>query len=169
MYRSTCWSCNSWTQFKKGLNKCFLFHIINFCIITFSTFPKLRYSNLLWWITCALFLWKLIFKRLCDTFKAFKDLLAFLCFKRVNSSLFFLLQPDSIKNGVQLLSTAYTIDNQNPMVLNHLANHFFFKKVPFLFSYCFLNLNCQLCLEVHKGFDITIITIITVITYTGDV
>lgn len=38
-------------------------------------------------------------------------------------------EPDSIKNGVQLLSRAYTIDPSNPMVLNHLANHFFFKKV----------------------------------------
>ncbi|KAG7274434.1 hypothetical protein CRUP_033590 [Coryphaenoides rupestris] len=37
-------------------------------------------------------------------------------------------EPDSIKNGVQLLSRAYTIDPSNPMVLNHLANHFFFKK-----------------------------------------
>ena len=37
--------------------------------------------------------------------------------------------PDSIKNGVQLLSKAYTIDSKNPMVLNHLANHFFYKKV----------------------------------------
>ncbi|XP_033095970.1 RNA polymerase-associated protein CTR9 homolog [Anneissia japonica] len=37
-------------------------------------------------------------------------------------------EPDSIKNGVQLLSKAYTIDSGNPMVLNHLANHFFFKK-----------------------------------------
>lgn len=37
--------------------------------------------------------------------------------------------PDSIKNGVQLLSKAYTIDSTNPMVLNHLANHFFYKKV----------------------------------------
>ncbi|EDO34243.1 predicted protein, partial [Nematostella vectensis] len=37
-------------------------------------------------------------------------------------------KPDSIKIGVQLLSKAYTIDNSNPMVLNHLANHFFFKK-----------------------------------------
>ncbi|XP_070564627.1 RNA polymerase-associated protein CTR9 homolog [Ptychodera flava] len=35
--------------------------------------------------------------------------------------------PD-IKKGVQLLSKAYTIDSSNPMVLNHLANHFFFKK-----------------------------------------
>ena len=30
--------------------------------------------------------------------------------------------------GVQKLSKAYTIDSGNPMVLNHLANHFFFKK-----------------------------------------
>ncbi|XP_002733846.1 RNA polymerase-associated protein CTR9 homolog, partial [Saccoglossus kowalevskii] len=37
-------------------------------------------------------------------------------------------EPDSIKKGVQLLSKAYTIDSSNPMVLNHLANHFFFKK-----------------------------------------
>ncbi len=36
---------------------------------------------------------------------------------------------DSIKKGVELLSKAYTIDSTNPMVLNHLANHFFFKKV----------------------------------------
>ena len=36
--------------------------------------------------------------------------------------------PDSIRSGVQKLSKAYTIDNGNPMVLNHLANHFFFKK-----------------------------------------
>ena len=37
--------------------------------------------------------------------------------------------PESIKNGVRLLSQAYTIDSSNPMVLNHLANHFFYKKV----------------------------------------
>ena len=36
--------------------------------------------------------------------------------------------PDSIRSGVQKLSKAYTIDSGNPMVLNHLANHFFFKK-----------------------------------------
>ena len=35
----------------------------------------------------------------------------------------------AIKNGVQLLSKAYTIDSTNPMVLNHLANHFFYKMV----------------------------------------
>ncbi|UJR10596.1 hypothetical protein I4U23_014793 [Adineta vaga] len=36
--------------------------------------------------------------------------------------------PDSIKHGVIKLSRAYQYDPQNPMVLNHLANHFFFKK-----------------------------------------
>lgn len=44
-------------------------------------------------------------------------------------------EADSIKNGVQLLSRAYTIDPSNPMVLNHLANHFFFKKVHLLSLY----------------------------------
>ncbi|KAG8230222.1 hypothetical protein J437_LFUL010850 [Ladona fulva] len=39
-----------------------------------------------------------------------------------------LQEPDSIRSGVQMLSKAYTIDSTNPMVLNHLANHFFFKK-----------------------------------------
>ncbi|XP_036312946.2 RNA polymerase-associated protein CTR9 homolog [Pipistrellus kuhlii] len=37
-------------------------------------------------------------------------------------------EADSIRNGVQLLSRAYAIDPSNPMVLNHLANHFFFKR-----------------------------------------
>ncbi|CAF3361322.1 unnamed protein product [Rotaria socialis] len=36
--------------------------------------------------------------------------------------------PLSIRNGVIKLSRAYQYDPQNPMVLNHLANHFFFKK-----------------------------------------
>jgi len=35
---------------------------------------------------------------------------------------------DTIKEGVKKLSRAYEIDSTNPMVLNHLANHFFFKK-----------------------------------------
>lgn len=41
--------------------------------------------------------------------------------------------PSSIRNGVLKLSRAYQHDPQNPMVLNHLANHFFFKKVRFIF------------------------------------
>jgi len=36
--------------------------------------------------------------------------------------------PSDIKLGVNILSKAYTIDPNNPMVLNHLANHFFYKK-----------------------------------------
>lgn len=36
--------------------------------------------------------------------------------------------PESIRRGVQMLSKAYTFDSTDPMVLNHLANHFFFKK-----------------------------------------
>ena len=39
------------------------------------------------------------------------------------------IKAESIKTGVQWLSRAYSIDASNPMVLNHLANHFFFKKV----------------------------------------
>ncbi|VDO03599.1 unnamed protein product [Rodentolepis nana] len=35
---------------------------------------------------------------------------------------------ESIKQGVQKLSRAYNIDSTNPMVLNHLADHFFYKK-----------------------------------------
>lgn len=37
--------------------------------------------------------------------------------------------PESTRNGVTKLSQAYQYDPQNPMVLNHLANHFFFRKV----------------------------------------
>ncbi|GAA52741.1 RNA polymerase-associated protein CTR9 homolog [Clonorchis sinensis] len=35
---------------------------------------------------------------------------------------------ESIKQGVQRLSRAYNLDPTNPMVLNHLADHFFYKK-----------------------------------------
>ncbi|OXU31345.1 hypothetical protein TSAR_012690 [Trichomalopsis sarcophagae] len=35
---------------------------------------------------------------------------------------------NSIKDGIQMFATAYKIDQTNPMVLNHLANHYFFKK-----------------------------------------
>ncbi|KAA0194226.1 RNA polymerase-associated protein CTR9, partial [Fasciolopsis buskii] len=35
---------------------------------------------------------------------------------------------ESIKQGVQKLSRAYNLDPTNPMVLNHLADHFFYKK-----------------------------------------
>lgn len=35
---------------------------------------------------------------------------------------------DSIRDGIRLLSNAYKYDNNQPLVLVHLANHFFFKK-----------------------------------------
>ena len=43
-------------------------------------------------------------------------------------------KPENIRKGVQKLSLAYKIDITNPMVLNHLANHFFFKQVRTLTS-----------------------------------
>lgn len=36
--------------------------------------------------------------------------------------------PENIRRGVQMLSRAYQCDQTDPMALNHLANHFFFKK-----------------------------------------
>ncbi len=45
-------------------------------------------------------------------------------------------EADDIRAGVTMLSKAYSIDSTNPMVLNHLANHFFFKKVTILVWLC---------------------------------
>ena len=56
-----------------------------------------------------------------SSYTVFTFLFNYRCFPSV--------QHESIKKGVELLSKAYTIDSANPMVLNHLANHFFFKKV----------------------------------------
>lgn len=42
-----------------------------------------------------------------------------------------LQESESNKMAVIMLSKAYAIDPKNPMVLNHLANHFFFKKVSY--------------------------------------
>uniref|UniRef100_A0A8C0KT72 RNA polymerase-associated protein CTR9 homolog n=1 Tax=Canis lupus dingo TaxID=286419 RepID=A0A8C0KT72_CANLU len=69
-------------------------------------------------------------------------------------------EADSIKNGVQLLSRAYTIDPSNPMVLNHLANHFFFKKVRqvnllklFAFKSCLVFLFCKFFSNYDQAFQ----------------
>ena len=59
---------------------------------------------------------------------------------------------DSIRTGVQLLSKAYTIDSSNPMVLNHLANHFFFKKVMSV-EKLFPNLGSDSVLGLHFCFE----------------
>lgn len=56
---------------------------------------------------------------------------------------------DSIKSGVQLLSRAYAIDPANPMVLNHLANHFFYKKVR---AECHL-FACTCAIHTHQPQD----------------
>ncbi|XP_025938277.1 RNA polymerase-associated protein CTR9 homolog isoform X2 [Apteryx mantelli] len=72
-------------------------------------------------------------------------------------------QADSIKNGVQLLSRAYTIDPSNPMVLNHLANHFFFKKdygkVQHLALHAFHNteveaMQAESCYQLARSFHV---------------
>ncbi|CAL8351896.1 unnamed protein product [Merluccius merluccius] len=72
-------------------------------------------------------------------------------------------ESDSIKNGVQLLSRAYTIDPSNPMVLNHLANHFFFKKdyskVQHLALHAFHNteveaMQAESCYQLARSFHV---------------
>lgn len=43
------------------------------------------------------------------------------------------LEPENIRRGIQGLSMAYQMEQENPMALNHLANHFFYKNVWKLF------------------------------------
>ncbi|VDN08031.1 unnamed protein product [Thelazia callipaeda] len=38
------------------------------------------------------------------------------------------LEQEAIRRGVESLSRAYQLEQENPVVLNHLANHFFYKK-----------------------------------------
>ncbi|GAB6031101.1 protein required for normal CLN1 and CLN2 G1 cyclin expression [Chamberlinius hualienensis] len=70
---------------------------------------------------------------------------------------------ESIRNGVQMLSKAYTIDSSNPMVLNHLANHFFFKKdyqkVQHLALHAFHNteneaMRAESCYQLARAFHV---------------
>lgn len=70
---------------------------------------------------------------------------------------------ESIKTGVQLLSKAYTIDSTNPMVLNHLANHFFYKKdyqkVQHLALHAFHNteneaMRAESCYQLARAFHV---------------
>jgi len=74
-----------------------------------------------------------------------------------------LQETDSIRNGVKRLSTAYTIDSTNPMVLNHLANHFFFKKdyskVQHLALHAFHNteneaMRAESCYQLARAFHV---------------
>ncbi|RWS11596.1 RNA polymerase-associated protein CTR9-like protein [Dinothrombium tinctorium] len=70
---------------------------------------------------------------------------------------------ESIRRGVQMLSKAYTIDPTDPMVLNHLANHFFFKKdyskVQHLALHAFHNteneaMRAESCYQLARAFHI---------------
>ncbi|OWF42944.1 RNA polymerase-associated protein CTR9 homolog isoform X2 [Mizuhopecten yessoensis] len=70
---------------------------------------------------------------------------------------------ESIMSGVQLLSKAYTIDSSNPMVLNHLANHFFYKKdyqkVQHLALHAFHNteneaMRAESCYQLARAFHV---------------
>ncbi|XP_023019050.2 RNA polymerase-associated protein CTR9 homolog [Leptinotarsa decemlineata] len=74
-----------------------------------------------------------------------------------------LQQPDSIRYGVQMLSKAYTIDSSDPMVLNHLADHFFFKKdyskVQHLALHAFHNteneaMRAESCYQLARAFQV---------------
>ena len=60
-----------------------------------------------------------------------------------------LQENESNKMAVIMLSKAYAIDPKNPMVLNHLANHFFFKKVSFTWK-----IHC-ICFCCYISFDFT--------------
>lgn len=72
-------------------------------------------------------------------------------------------EPDSNRMGVQKLSKAYSIDSTNPMVLNHLANHFFFKKdyhkVQHLALHAFHNteneaMRAESCYQLARAFHV---------------
>ena len=72
---------------------------------------------------------------------------------------------DTIRQGVQLLSRAYSVDPTNPMVLNHLADHFFFKrdftKVQHLALHAFHNteneaMRAESCYQLARSFHIQV-------------
>ncbi|XP_037777993.1 RNA polymerase-associated protein CTR9 homolog [Penaeus monodon] len=72
-------------------------------------------------------------------------------------------KPENIRRGVQMLSKAYNIDSTNPMVLNHLGNHFFFKqdfqKVQHLALHAFHNtenesMRAESCYQMARAFHV---------------
>lgn len=44
------------------------------------------------------------------------------------------LTPEGVRSGIQSLGMAYQSEPENPMVLNHLANHFFCRNVYLLIT-----------------------------------
>lgn len=72
---------------------------------------------------------------------------------------------ETIRIGVLLLSRAYSADPTNPMVLNHLADHFFFKKdfqkVNHLALHAFHNteneaMRAESCYQLARSFHIQV-------------
>uniref|UniRef100_A0A0K2UHC9 Uncharacterized protein n=1 Tax=Lepeophtheirus salmonis TaxID=72036 RepID=A0A0K2UHC9_LEPSM len=70
---------------------------------------------------------------------------------------------ETIQEGVRKLSKSYSIDPSNPMVLNHLANHFFFKKdyskVQHLALHAFHNteneaMRAESCYQLARAFHV---------------
>lgn len=101
---------------------------------------------------------KLAFQRALDLDPGCVGALVGLAILKLN-----LHEPESNKVGVQMLSRAYTIDSTNPMVLNHLANHFFFKKdyqkVQHLALHAFHNteneaMRAESCYQLARAFHV---------------
>lgn len=81
----------------------------------------------------------------------------------IYSQLLLFSYQESIKQGVQKLSRAYNLDSTNPMVLNHLADHFFYKKeyakVHRLALHAFYNtetesIRAESCYQMARAFHI---------------
>lgn len=73
---------------------------------------------------------RLAFKRVLDLDKENVSALVALAILDMNT-----LEQEAIRRGVESLGRAYQIEQENPVVLNHLANHFFYKKVAHIFVY----------------------------------
>jgi hypothetical protein len=56
------------------------------------------------------------------------------------------INSNAVERGVRNLATAYRIDPNNPMLLNHLANHYFCREVGSL-------INKILLLPIFSGYD----------------
>lgn len=101
---------------------------------------------------------KLAFQRALDLDAHCVGALVGLAISKLN-----LHEPEANRMGVQMLSKAYTVDSTNPMVLNHLANHFFFKKdyhkVQHLALHAFHNteneaMRAESCYQLARSFHV---------------
>lgn len=101
---------------------------------------------------------KLAFQRALDLDAHCVGALVGLAISKLNQQ-----ESEANRVGVQMLSTAYTVDSTNPMVLNHLANHFFFKKdyqkVQHLALHAFHNteneaMRAESCYQLARSFHV---------------